>query len=152
VALVETIAGKLFHQVKNFVSFVLDDGVFGRTVTEDLAVSRHFIGVFFTHGAAQHVGTAQAVAAQNLRGLHHLLLVDHDAVGLGEHLGHQRVRVDHLFPPVFARHKTRDQVHRAGAVQALSAIRSSSRVGLASRNMPCMPRDSNWNTASVLPS
>jgi hypothetical protein len=39
-----------------------------------------------------------------------------------------------------------------GRNMAFSAIRSSSRVGLASRSMPCMPRDSNWNTASVRPS
>jgi len=35
---------------------------------------------------------------------------------------------------------------------AFSAIRSSSRVGLASFSMACMPRDSNWNTLSVRPS
>ncbi|CKR97229.1 Uncharacterised protein [Mycobacterium tuberculosis] len=39
-----------------------------------------------------------------------------------------------------------------GRYSAFSAIRSSSRVGRASFSMPCMPRDSNWNTASVLPS
>ena len=36
-----------------------------------------------------------------------------------------------------------------GRYSAFMAIRSSSRVGLASRSKPCMPRDSNWNTASV---
>ena len=34
------------------------------------------------HGAAQHVGFAERIAGQLLRDLHHLFLVDDDAVGL----------------------------------------------------------------------
>jgi hypothetical protein len=84
---------------------------------ELLAVLGHFLGFFLAHGPAQQVGAAQRVAAQDLRGLHHLLLVDHDAVGLGQHLGHGRVRVFNGLTAVLACHKARDQVHRARAVQ-----------------------------------
>ena len=88
VRLVEAVAGKPLHQVKDLVGFGRVDAVFGRAVTEDLAVFGHLVGVFFAHRPAQHVGAAQRVTAQDLRGLHHLLLVNHDAVGLGQHLGH----------------------------------------------------------------
>jgi hypothetical protein len=67
------------------------------------------------HGAANQ--RPERVAAQDLRGLHHLLLVDHDSVGLTEHLGHSRVWVLHLLAAVLARHKARDQVHGTRAVQ-----------------------------------
>ena len=119
VRLVEAVAGKLFHQVKNLVGLLLTDVVLGGADAEDGAVLGHFLGLLLAHGPAQHVGAAQRIAAQNLRGLHHLLLVDHDAVSLGEHLGHQRVRVlDHL-ATVLARHKAGDQIHGAGAVQGV---------------------------------
>ena len=119
VRLVKPIAGKLFHQVKDFIGLDFVDGVLGRAVAKDLAVLGHLVRVFFAHGASQHVGAAQRVAAQNLRGLHHLLLVDHDAVGLRQHVGHQRVRVDDFLASLFARHKGGNQIHRAGAVQGV---------------------------------
>ena len=117
VRLVEAVARKLFHQVKDFVGLFFADVVFGRTGAEDGAVLGHLLGLLLAHGATQHVGAAQRVAAQNLGGLHHLLLVDHDAVGLAEHVGHCRVRVLDFFPAVLACHETRDQVHGARAVQ-----------------------------------
>ena len=119
VRLVEAVARELFHQVKHLVGFGFADVLLGRTGAENSAVLGHFFGLLFTHGTAQHVGAAQAVAAQNLRSLHHLLLVNHDAVGLRQHLGHQRVRVLNDFAPVFTRHKAGDQVHRAGTVQGV---------------------------------
>ena len=119
VRLVKAVARKLFHQVKHLVGLGLGDVVFGGTGAEDGAVFGHFFGLLFAHGAAQHVGAAQRVATQNLRGLHHLFLVNHDAVGLTQHVGHQRVRVFNDFAPVLARHKARNQVHGAGAVQGV---------------------------------
>ena len=117
--LVEAIAGKALHQVKNFIGLDFVDSVLGCTVAKDLPVLGHLVGVFFAHGTAQHVRAAQRVTAQNLRGLHHLLLVDHDAVGLRQHVGHQWVRVDHFFAALLARHKGRYQIHRTGSVQGI---------------------------------
>ena len=53
-----------------------------RAGAEDAAVLGHLLGLLLAHRAAQQVGAAQRVAADDLRHLHHLLLVDHDAVGL----------------------------------------------------------------------
>ena len=120
VRLVEAIARKSLHQVKDFVGLVLREVVCGqRTCAELFAMLGHFFGLFLAHGAAQQVCATERVAAQDLRRLHHLLLVDHDPVGLGEHLGHRGVRVLHFFAAVFAGHKARDQVHRARTVQGV---------------------------------
>ena len=117
VRLVEAVAGELLHQVEDLVGLVLVDALLRGALAEQQAVLRHFLGLLLAHRAAQHVGAAEAVAAQHLGGLHHLLLVDHDAVGLGQHRFHQRVRVlDHL-AAVLARDEAGDQVHRAGAVE-----------------------------------
>ncbi len=118
VRLVEAVARELLHQVEYLVGLVLRNAVgLERARAEFFAVLGHLLELFLAHGAAQQVGAAKRVAAQDLRGLHHLLLVDHDPVGLGEHFGHGRVRVLHLFAAVLARHKARNQVHRARPVQ-----------------------------------
>ena len=57
------------------------------------AVRHHLLELLLAHRAAQQVGAAQRVAADDLGHLHHLLLVDHDPVGLLEHPAHQRMRV-----------------------------------------------------------
>ena len=117
VRLVEAVARKLLHEVEHLVGLGLADAFFGGAFPEDDAVLGHFLGLLLAHGTAQQVGAAQAVATQHLRGLHDLLLVDHDAVGLGQHRLHQRVRVLHRLAAVLARHEAGDEVHGAGAVQ-----------------------------------
>jgi hypothetical protein len=49
---------------------------------ETVALRVHLRLDLLAHGAAQQVGFAERVAGQHLRDLHHLLLVDDDAVGL----------------------------------------------------------------------
>jgi hypothetical protein len=43
---------------------------------------RHLLGDLLAHGAAQEVGAAERVARHDLRDLHHLFLVDDDALRL----------------------------------------------------------------------
>ena len=59
--------------------------------------------------------------------------------------------LDHL-APVLARDEARDQVHRARAIERVERDQVLQPRRRASRSMPCMPRLSNWNTASVRPS
>jgi hypothetical protein len=54
---------------------------------------RHLLGLLLAHRAAQQVGAAERVAGQHLRDLHHLLLVQDDAVGRLQHRLEARVRV-----------------------------------------------------------
>ena len=46
------------------------------------ALRRHFLFFLFAHGAAQNVGLAEREACQAVGDLHHLFLVEDDAVGL----------------------------------------------------------------------
>ena len=53
-----------------------------RALDERLALGVHLGLDLLAHGAAQEIGAAQRVAGELLGDLHHLLLVDDDAVGL----------------------------------------------------------------------
>ena len=117
VRLVETVAGELLHQVEDFIGLFGGEPVLGRTRPEQRAVLGHFFGLLLTHRTAQQVGAAERVTAHDLRHLHHLLLVDHDAVGLLEHRLDARVGVLHLFAAVLTCAEAGDQVHRARAIQ-----------------------------------
>ena len=117
VRLVEAVARKLLHQVEHLVSLLLADALLGSSLAEDGAVFGHLLGLLLAHGPAQHVGAAQAVTAQDLSGLHHLLLVHHDPVSLGQHRLHQRVGVDDLFLAMLSVHEAGNQVHGPWPVQ-----------------------------------
>ena len=117
VRLVEAVACELLHVVKNLIGLLLREAVARRAIPEYLALHRHFVGLFLAHGAAQHVGAAQRIAAQNLRHLHHLLLIHHHAVGVFENAFNARVGVLHRLAAELARNIGGDQVHRAGPVQ-----------------------------------
>jgi hypothetical protein len=53
--------------------------------TKIAALLRHLLGLLLAHRAAQQVGAAERVAGEHLRDLHHLLLVQDDAVGRLQH-------------------------------------------------------------------
>ena len=116
VRLVESVAGELFHQVEHLRGHVLADLVGARAGDEDRALLGHFLGLLLAHGPSQQVGGAQRVAADHLRDLHHLLLVDHDSVGRTEDRLHSRIQVlGTLAMLAFA--EFRNQLHRSGPVQ-----------------------------------
>ena len=81
VRFVEAVARKFFHVVKNFIGFFAADALFGCAIGKNFAVFYHLFGLFLAHRAAQQIRAAQRVAADDLRCLHHLLLIHHDAVG-----------------------------------------------------------------------
>jgi hypothetical protein len=77
--------------------------------------------LLLAHGAPQDVGAAQGVACQDLGGLHDLLLVDDDAVGLLQDGLQGRVRVAYRLAAELAVHElgyvvhgTRDGTGRSG--------------------------------------
>ena len=115
--LVEAVTRELLHQVENLVALVRGQTVLGRTIEEDHAVLGHFLGLFLAHRPAQQVGAAKGITADDLRHLHDLLLIDHDAVGLGQNRFNPRVRINNPLTPVLAFDEIRNQVHRARAEQ-----------------------------------
>ena len=114
--LVEAVIGELGHEVEDLGGLVRRDAALHRALLEDGALLLHLLLDLLAHGAAQQVGRTQAVARQVLGDLHHLFLVDHDAVGLGQHAHQRRMR---RLPglAVLALAIGRDVGHRARAVQ-----------------------------------
>ncbi|MNM80078.1 hypothetical protein D3C81_920280 [compost metagenome] len=80
VGFVEAVTGEFFHQVENVTGEVSVDIVGGATFNETAALLGHFLGLFLTHGSTQHVRTAEGVAGHDLGDLHHLFLIQDDAV------------------------------------------------------------------------
>ena len=84
--LVEAVAGELLHQVEDLLDLLLREAAAERALDEALALRGHLLELLLAHGAAQDVGFAQRVAGEAIGDLHHLFLVDDDAVGFFENL------------------------------------------------------------------
>ena len=80
VRLVEAVACKLLHEVEDVGSVRLLHPEPNGSFHEDRPLLGHLLGLLLAHGAAEHVGTAKRVARQHLRNLHHLFLIQNDAV------------------------------------------------------------------------
>ena len=93
VRLVETITGKLLHQVKNIGSGPGFNLVGERTLGKYGALLLHFLGFLLAHRAAQHVGSTERVTGQHLGNLHDLLLVENDTVGRSQYRLQGRVGI-----------------------------------------------------------
>ena len=92
--LVEAVAGELFHQVEDLGG---PSGVhpLGHRAMDELGAQLdHLLGLLLAHGATQQVCLPQAEAGQRLGNLHHLLLVDDDAIGGLQDGGQRRVGID----------------------------------------------------------
>ncbi len=117
---VETVARELIDLIERSCrpDFPHFDVVFGRTRDKRGALRCHFGRLSFTHGAAQQIGAAQAVARENLRGLHYLFLIYHDAERLfaasASSLGW---RYSGVLLAVLALDVFRNVVHRAGTIK-----------------------------------
>ena len=129
VRLVEAVAGELLHQVEDFFGLLRRMAVGLGAVDEARALLGHLLGLLLAHGAAQQIGFAERVAGQAVGDLHHLLLVDHHAVGLFQDFLHLRQIVDHFLAAVLAIDEVVDHAHGAGAIervqrdQILDAVR-----------------------------
>ena len=118
VAFVETIAGELVDQIEQLVGLAGFDVVRGGTaLDESRALVVHLLLDLFAHRTAQQIGTAERIAGEDLRRLHHLFLIDEDPVGLLQDAFEQRVRIFDRFVAILAPPEHRDVVHRAGTIQ-----------------------------------
>ncbi len=81
--LVEAVAGELLHEVKEVARRFLALKPRSRAPGhEALALLGHLLELLLAHGAAEEVGFAERVTGDEVGDLHHLFLVDDDAVGL----------------------------------------------------------------------
>ena len=118
VGFVETVVGEFFQKVEHLAGFL------GVDVVGDLAAFDefgpflgHFLGDLFPHRAAQQVSPAKGIAAHDLRDLHHLFLIDDDALGFREDMVNRRMDGFERFQPVLDLAIGRDVFHRAGAIK-----------------------------------
>ncbi len=114
---VEAVVGELFQKVEHLGRFLGVHTILTRALFELGAFSVHRLLDLFTHGPAQQVSAAQRIVRHDLRDLHHLFLVDDDALGFFKDMVNQRMDRGDLFQPVFDLAIGRDVFHRAGTVQ-----------------------------------
>ena len=128
VGLVERVGGESGHLVEDGGGHLCGDApadgagnghhaVLRQAVDEDLPFLGHDVVLFLGHGAANEVAAAVGVAGQVPHDLHHLLLVNHAAVGDAEDGLQQRVLVVDGLRMVFAPDIARNRLHRAGPVE-----------------------------------
>ena len=117
VAFVEAVAGELGDLLEDRRGLGRLDAALDRAIDEALALRFHLRLDLLAHGAPQQVGAAQAVAGQRLGDLHHLLLVDHDAEGLGQDRLQAGMQVVGLLLAGLDVDVLGNVVHRAGAVE-----------------------------------
>ncbi len=121
VGFVEAVAGELLHEVEGFGGLLFVVAALGGAGEEAGALLGHLLGVLFAHGAAEDVGFAERIAGQAVGDLHHLFLVDHDAVGLFENFLEDGEIVDHLLAAMLAIDEVVDDaaLDGAGAVEGV---------------------------------
>ncbi len=117
VRLVEAVSGELADQLEDLARLRLGHAARDGAADEGRALLVHLLLDLLAHGAAQQIGAAERIAAQLLGDLHHLLLVDHDAVGLAQDVLERRIEIVGLLLAVLAADVARDVVHRARPVE-----------------------------------
>ena len=78
---IESVLGKLFHQIEKLHSQPFVDRTLFSTFTENIAVLCHFFGFFLTHCPPQHIRCTQRITTDQLGNLHHLFLIHDHAIG-----------------------------------------------------------------------
>ena len=117
VGFVEAVAGEFRHQLEDIFGPCPVDAVPDRTLDEPRLLRRHLLLDFLAHGAAEQIGLAEREAGQHLGDLHHLFLVDDDAIGLlQDRLDHRVQALDRL-AAMLAVDVAVDVVHRAGTIE-----------------------------------
>src|SRR4029078_725706 len=81
-AFVEAIFGEALKQVEDRIRLIALYAALDRARDKALTLRLHLFPDLLAHGAAQQIGFTERKSGKNLRGLHHLFLVDDDAEGL----------------------------------------------------------------------
>ena len=114
---VEAIVGELVEQVPDLCGLVRIDTIFRGAFQELGTLCIHRLLNFFAHGTAQQVGPPKAIARHFLRDLHHLLLIDDDALGLVQNVINGWMQHFALAQPVLNLAIFRDVFHRTGPIK-----------------------------------
>ena len=100
---VETILRELFDLIEDRSSIFFGDTTFFPCPLDELvAVALHQFDLLLTHRLAQVVGIVHRESCEHVGDLHHLFLVNDDAVGGVEDRFESRMKIFNLFTAVFA--------------------------------------------------
>ena len=102
VGFIEAVPSKFGDQIEDALGFLWRNLVGAATSQELLALGGHFLALLLAHGAAQDVRLAQRKARQTVGDLHHLLLVEDDAISFLQDFLQYRQVVGDFLPPVLA--------------------------------------------------
>ena len=83
--LVEAIAGKVGHQIKQFLGLLFGQMVLPRATDEQRLLFLHFLGLLFSHRPTQQIGLPQRKPGQPISDGHHLLLIDDNPIGVPQY-------------------------------------------------------------------
>ncbi len=115
--LVEAVARELLHQLEHALGHLLLDAPSLGPLEELGALLGHELRDLLAHRLPEVVGLAHREAGHVGGDLEHLLLVDHDPVGLLEVLLHDGVVVRRLHAPVPSRGEVGNHLHGPGPVE-----------------------------------
>ena len=114
---VKAVVGELFQKVENLRRLFLVDAVFRRAFFELGTFGVHRLLDLLAHGTAQEIRAAQTVARHDLRDLHHLFLIDDNALSFLKDMVDQRVNRLDLAQPVLNLAIGRNVLHRTRTVE-----------------------------------
>ena len=119
VGLVERVVGERLDLLEKRVAELLAISILDTTLDELFAFGLDQVAVFLSDGLAQVVGGLERVAGEALRDAHHRLLVEHQPVGVAEHLFHIGVEIDDRHPAVlqFGVVPVPSLCHRTGSIE-----------------------------------
>ena len=130
VRFVEAIAGKFSHQLEDIARLgPVDAARFGAFEETGLLLV-HLLLFLLAHGAAQQIRLAERIARQDLGDLHHLFLIDDDAIGLLEHALEIGVETINFGAAEFAIDIDVDILHRAGTIERDQSDQILDQIGL----------------------
>jgi len=105
VGLVEAVTGKMCHQVEDFFGHRFFDPVVQRPGHKFFPLFIHNVELFFSHGPPQQIRLTQAESPQLAGDVHHLFLIDNNAIGLLQYGFEGFVLILDFFDAVLAMNK-----------------------------------------------
>ena len=95
---IESVAGKVLHQIKNVAGYPCIDAPLNRSFKENAPLLVHLLRIFFTHRTTQHIGRPKRIAGKLLSDPHNLFLIENHTISSSENGFEPWVRVSNDFP------------------------------------------------------
>ena len=133
VRLVEAVSRELQDELEQLLGLRGGQALLARALDERRAHAVDLVDLLLRDRLDERVRRAQRHAAEVVHDLHHLLLVDHDAVGLVGKARHDIVHLGDFLRPVLARVVVGDEIHRTRPEQRVRRDQILEAVGLHAR-------------------